>query len=176
MQINTEDYSFALQGKIATRLKEIAQACWDQVGLKADALFALSRVNTTTQKGVNILWEDLPIKPNLTDTQDRRNLIINYDNFYDGLGTRSSIEVAKEIFEFDSFEYTELRDDTEVSTLYPFHFVRIRCNQDDLEKIDRLRSYLISVAPARCKFHTHITYPKMTGGLGTQLGRTLGNG
>ena len=154
-----QPFGFHLQGKIVSAIRSIIEACWEVYYSKLQKLSSMAFRHTTTATGVELLWNDLPVKPELKETEEKRALLINYATYIDGLGTLKSIQLAKEIFNLSKLEVIEMREN-KYSAFYPFHFLRIRCDFSSEQQQEKVKQYVRSSAPARSIFHIHYTPTK----------------
>jgi len=161
-----------LSNKTIRDFKNIFLACWQFTIVQINKIFDLCHVGTCPEASVDILWDELPLKPDIADAV-RRNFIIHYNLYTDKLGTRPGIMLTQSMFDLDYMEVQALRD-TPVAHLYPWFALRIRLTWDD-SRIDRIIDFLNVVKPARTKFHTQVLPPRTFGGFGKKpFGKTFG--
>lgn len=154
-------------------LDKIARACWNALTALILNLVKVIHYDTMPDTAVNILWENLPMRP-ADITVDRKYFIKYYELYLLIFGTRPAINTTKTYFALDYFEVINLRY-FEYASLYPKSCLRIRMTWDE-SKIAAIQSYIAIIAPARCKFNTQLLPPEATGGFGdTPFGDTFGN-
>ncbi len=141
-----------LKGTIIEDLKTVLQAAWDVIEQHIDKINQVSHIETTVDAAIDLLWQELPIQPDI-NKEDRRNFIKYYDQYLEYLGTRPGIMLTKEMFDLEQFDLEALRE-TANAAFHPWFALRIYLNYED--ELERIKQYLKIVAPARCKFHTHL--------------------
>lgn len=165
------DLPWWLQNQLMRHLRKIAETCWGMMIGKLDLTSRLAHASLATPTAINILWEELPIKPEIP-FENRKEFILNYDTYLDTLTTRAGIMATKEQFGLDVFEMTPLGELYPES--YPWFALRFRVTWDE-EKIPRVRDYLKKVVPARCVFHLQLVPAGLYRGFGrTPFGRSFG--
>ncbi len=148
-------FAWWLSNEVAVVWRKITQCVADFIEEIINRAFAVARIGTTTETGLQIFWDDAKIKPPVSDDL-KRAFLQNYDQFLKTVGTPKVDRVIESVLSIQNLDSIDMRDHSKYAHLYRYWAVRYYILPEHLQLLTKIKELIEIMLPARCIKHYHI--------------------
>jgi len=140
---------FWLSGSVQKAFHSLGQNIASQIELQLEALFESGRIKHMTATGLEILWADMPIRPDGLSTDLQRYFAQYYDQIMDVVATGPGLDLIKVIFGLSMCTHIEMRSSPNGGD-YSWTTVRLWINPVTPATRAKIDTFYKLMLPARC--------------------------